>query len=93
MLGVVERLRLLQDVRGSRLGHDGNAILVGGDNIARVDGDTTPRLKTGNGSRRLCGVSRTDASITAPATPRYFIAVAIRPPMPAKSAPSSSTIT
>jgi hypothetical protein len=43
----------------------------------------TPRLKTGNCSLRICGVSRTDASMTAPAKPRYFIAVAIKPPMPA----------
>src|SRR5438034_6119328 len=50
---------------------------------------TTPRLNTGNCSLRICGVSRTDASMTAPAKPRYFIAVAIRPPMPAKSPPSS----
>ena len=54
---------------------------------------TTPRLNTGNCSLRICGVSRTEASMTAPANPRYFIAVAIRPPMPAKSTPSSSTMT
>jgi hypothetical protein len=41
-----------------------------------VDG-ATPRLKTGNCSLRICGVSGTEASITAPANPRYFIAAAI----------------
>ena len=40
MLGVVQLLRFLQDVRGSCLGHDGNPILVGGNDVAGVDGDT-----------------------------------------------------
>jgi hypothetical protein len=32
----------------------------------------------------ICGVSRTEASSTAPTRLRYFMAVAINPPMPAK---------